>query len=110
MMLGIEREIVIMKLIEHPNVMRLYDVWETVTDLYLIMEYVEGGELFDYLVSKGRLHADEALHYFQQMFVLAALCHFRSQVALLTLFSWRLPWQHRGRFILSPVQHLPPRP
>lgn len=34
---------------------------------YLILEYVEGGELFDYLVSKGRLHADEALHYFQQM-------------------------------------------
>ena len=34
------------------------------------MEYVPGGELFDYLVSKGRLHADEALHYFQQMYVL----------------------------------------
>ena len=33
------------------------------------MEYVEGGELFDYLVSKGRLDANEALHYFQQMCV-----------------------------------------
>lgn len=33
MLLGIEREIVIMKLIEHPNVMRLYDVWETTSDL-----------------------------------------------------------------------------
>lgn len=32
-LLGIEREIVIMKLIEHPNVMRLYDVWETGSDL-----------------------------------------------------------------------------
>jgi serine/threonine protein kinase len=78
MMLGIEREIVIMKLIEHPNVMRLYDVWETATDLYLIMEYVEGGELFDYLVSKGRLHADEALHYFQQMCVLCRVIYFHA--------------------------------
>ena len=34
-LLGIEREIVIMKLIEHPNVMRLYDVWETGNDLYV---------------------------------------------------------------------------
>jgi serine/threonine-protein kinase HSL1 (negative regulator of Swe1 kinase) len=31
------------------------------------MEYAEGGELFDYLVSRGRLEPDEALDYFQQM-------------------------------------------
>jgi len=34
-MLGIEREIVIMKLIEHPNVLRLMDVWETSAELYV---------------------------------------------------------------------------
>lgn len=39
------------------------------------MEYVEGGELFDYLVSKGRLHADEALHYFQQIISGVDYCH-----------------------------------
>ncbi|GAA5968961.1 hypothetical protein JCM11641_000793 [Rhodosporidiobolus odoratus] len=75
MLLGIEREIVIMKLIEHPNVLRLMDVWETGSELYLIMEYVEGGELFDYLVSKGRLHADEARHYFQQIISGVDYCH-----------------------------------
>ncbi|KAM0787411.1 hypothetical protein ACM66B_003494 [Microbotryomycetes sp. NB124-2] len=75
MLLGIEREIVIMKLIEHPNVLRLLDVWETGNDLYLIMEYAEGGELFDYLVSRGRLHADEALHYFQQIISGVDYCH-----------------------------------
>ncbi|GAA5834744.1 hypothetical protein JCM11251_003651 [Rhodosporidiobolus azoricus] len=75
MLLGIEREIVIMKLIEHPNVLRLMDVWETNGELYLIMEYVEGGELFDYLVSKGRLHADEARHYFQQIISGVDYCH-----------------------------------
>ncbi|EGG07247.1 uncharacterized protein MELLADRAFT_77643 [Melampsora larici-populina 98AG31] len=75
MLLGIEREIVIMKLIEHPNVMRLYDVWETGSELYLIMEFVEGGELFDYLVNRGKLHEDEALHYFQQIICGVDYCH-----------------------------------
>jgi serine/threonine protein kinase len=34
-LLGIEREIVIMKLIDHPNVLKLYDVWETTGELYV---------------------------------------------------------------------------
>lgn len=45
-----------------------FGVTDGKTNSYLILEYVEGGELFDYLVSKGRLHGDEALHYFQQMY------------------------------------------
>lgn len=72
---GIEREIVIMKLIEHPNVMRLYDVWETSTELYLILEYVEGGELFDYICENGRLSTSEALGYFQQIIAAVDYCH-----------------------------------
>ncbi|RPD64436.1 Pkinase-domain-containing protein [Lentinus tigrinus ALCF2SS1-7] len=72
---SIEREIVIMKLIEHPNIMRLYDVWETSTELYLILEYVEGGELFDYLCSKGRLPSKEAVGYFQQIITAIDYCH-----------------------------------
>jgi serine/threonine-protein kinase HSL1 (negative regulator of Swe1 kinase) len=72
---GIEREIVIMKLIEHPNIMRLYDVWETSTELYLILEYVEGGELFDYICENGRLSTSEALGYFQQIIAAVDYCH-----------------------------------
>ncbi|TBU30633.1 Pkinase-domain-containing protein [Dichomitus squalens] len=72
---SIEREIVIMKLIEHPNIMRLYDVWETSTELYLILEYVEGGELFEYLCDKGRLSAPEAIGYFQQIIMAIDYCH-----------------------------------
>ncbi|KAH9893476.1 Pkinase-domain-containing protein [Cubamyces lactineus] len=72
---SIEREIVIMKLIDHPNIMRLYDVWETSTELYLILEYVEGGELFDYLCNKGRLDSKEALSYFQQIITAIDYCH-----------------------------------
>lgn len=75
MLLSIEREIVIMKLIEHPNVMRLYDVWETSSELYLILEYIEGGELFDYLCTRGRLAPPEALGCFQQIIAAVDYCH-----------------------------------
>lgn len=64
---GIEREIIIMKLIGHPNIMRLYDVWENKNDLYLILEYIEGGELFDYLIKRGKLQEFEAVSYFKQI-------------------------------------------
>lgn len=72
---GIEREVVIMKLIDHPNVMRLYDVWENKNELYLILEYIEGGELFDYLVQKGKLEEREAVGYFRQIIAGVDYCH-----------------------------------
>lgn len=72
---GIEREIIIMKLISHENVMGLYDVWENKGELYLVLEYVEGGELFDYLIKKGRLQEKEAIHYFQQIINGVSYCH-----------------------------------
>ncbi|KAG9223949.1 hypothetical protein CCMSSC00406_0004435 [Pleurotus cornucopiae] len=73
--LAIEREIVVMKLIDHPNIMKLYDVWETSTELYLILEYVQGGELFEYLCNKGKLPTLEALDYFQQIIAAVDYCH-----------------------------------
>lgn len=72
---GIEREVIIMKLIEHPNVMALYDVWENKGELYLVLEYIEGGELFDYLLRKGRLEEKEAIHYFRQIINGVDYCH-----------------------------------
>ncbi|SMN18869.1 similar to Saccharomyces cerevisiae YKL101W HSL1 Nim1p-related protein kinase that regulates the morphogenesis and septin checkpoints [Maudiozyma saulgeensis] len=72
---GIEREIVIMKLISHPNVMGLYEVWENKSELFLVLEYVDGGELFDYLVSKGKLSEGEAVHYFKQIIEGVSYCH-----------------------------------
>lgn len=72
---GIEREIIIMKLISHPNVMGLYEVWENKLELFLVLEYVDGGELFDYLVSRGRLPEKEAIHYFRQIIEGTAYCH-----------------------------------
>ncbi|KZT23657.1 Pkinase-domain-containing protein [Neolentinus lepideus HHB14362 ss-1] len=65
--LGIDREITMMKLMNHPNIMRIYDVYEGDKELYLILEYVEGGELFDYLVNHGKLRPLQALAYFKQI-------------------------------------------
>ncbi|TFK46841.1 Pkinase-domain-containing protein [Heliocybe sulcata] len=65
--LGVDREITMMKLMNHPNIMRIYDVYEGDKELYLILEYVEGGELFDYLVNHGKLRPLQALAYFKQI-------------------------------------------
>ncbi|ERF74729.1 hypothetical protein EPUS_04898 [Endocarpon pusillum Z07020] len=72
---GIEREVVIMKLIEHPNVINLYDVWENRGELYLVIEYVEGGELFDYVSCYGALPEEEAVRLFRQIIAGLSYCH-----------------------------------
>jgi serine/threonine protein kinase len=72
---GIEREIIIMKLISHPNIMALYDVWENNNELYLVLEYVEGGELFDFLINNGRLNEIDAVKYFRMIISGVSYCH-----------------------------------
>ena len=58
----------------HPHIIRLYEVIETPTDIFLVMEYVKSGELFDYIVEKGRLQEDEARKIFQQVGLCANFC------------------------------------
>ncbi|KAF2263474.1 Pkinase-domain-containing protein [Lojkania enalia] len=72
---GLEREIVIMKLLDHPNIVRLHDVWENRNELYLIMEYVQGGELFSYIGEHGRLQEIEVVHLFRQIIASLLYCH-----------------------------------
>ncbi|KAK9920283.1 hypothetical protein M0R45_028841 [Rubus argutus] len=62
----IKREISVMRLIRHPNVVELYEVMASKTKIYFVMEYVKGGELFN-KVSKGKLKEDVAKKYFQQL-------------------------------------------
>lgn len=59
----------------HPHIIRLYEVIETPNDIYVVMEYVRSGELFDYIVEKGRLMEDEARHFFQQIISGVEYCH-----------------------------------
>ena len=56
----VRREIKILKLFYHPHIIRLYEVIYTPTDIYMVMEYVQGGELFDFIVSNGRLSEPRA--------------------------------------------------
>lgn len=72
---GLEREIAVMKLLEHDNIVRLFDVWENSNELYLIMEYVEGGELFHYVGQRKGLHEDEAIIIFRQIIAALLYCH-----------------------------------
>lgn len=74
-LMKVEREIAIMKLINHPHVLGLYDVYENNTHLFLILELVSGGELFDYLVKKGRLSEREARKFFRQIVSAVDFCH-----------------------------------
>ena len=46
----VSREIHILKIVQHPHVVQLYEIIETPKKLYLIMEFASGGELFDYIV------------------------------------------------------------
>jgi 5'-AMP-activated protein kinase catalytic alpha subunit len=63
----ITREIKIHKRIKHPNVAQFYEIVETDDEIYLIMEYSNGGELFDYIVSKQRLKEVEACRIYQEL-------------------------------------------
>ncbi|XP_053953887.1 serine/threonine-protein kinase BRSK2 [Anastrepha ludens] len=77
-LMKVEREIAIMKLIDHPHVLGLSDVYENKKYLYLILEHVSGGELFDYLVKKGRLTPKEARKFFRQIISALDFCHSHS--------------------------------
>lgn len=98
---AVRREIKILRLFMHPHIIRLYEVIETPSDIYVVMEYVkvwlaslrkvcsnspkpykpafpcrvQTGELFDYIVEKGRLMEDEARHFFQQIISGVEYCH-----------------------------------
>uniref|UniRef100_A0A8C5FVM3 non-specific serine/threonine protein kinase n=1 Tax=Gadus morhua TaxID=8049 RepID=A0A8C5FVM3_GADMO len=69
------REVRIMKGLNHPNIVQLFEVIETDKTLYLIMEYASGGEVFDYLVSNGRMKEIEARAKFRQIVSAVHYCH-----------------------------------
>ncbi|KAM7516922.1 hypothetical protein LguiA_006505 [Lonicera macranthoides] len=71
----IKREISIMKLVRHPNVVRLHEVLASRTKIYIILEFITGGELFDKIVHHGRLSEAESRRYFQQLIDGVDYCH-----------------------------------
>ncbi|KAF3775966.1 CBL-interacting protein kinase 24 [Nymphaea thermarum] len=71
----IKMEISIMKLVRHPNIVRLHEVLASQTKIYIILEFVTGGELFDKIVHQGRLSERESRRYFQQLIDAVEYCH-----------------------------------
>ena len=71
----IKREITVLKMFRHPHIIRLYDVMETSSDIFMIMEYVNKGELFDYIVQNGKLSESAARRFFQQIVSGVEYCH-----------------------------------
>lgn len=57
------------------QILKLYDVLETETKLYMVLEHVQGGELFDYIVERGRLSPNESLRMIAQIIMALEHCH-----------------------------------
>ncbi|KAB1211890.1 CBL-interacting serine/threonine-protein kinase 6 [Morella rubra] len=76
MMEQIKREISVMKMVKHPNIVELNEVMASKSKIYFAMELVRGGELFS-KVAKGRLREETARVYFQQLISAIDFCHSR---------------------------------
>ncbi|KAJ3695671.1 hypothetical protein LUZ60_001048 [Juncus effusus] len=71
----IKREISIMKLVRHPHVVRLHEVLASRTKIYIILEFITGGELFDKITRHGKLNENDSRKYFQQIIDGVDFCH-----------------------------------
>ncbi|OZJ04257.1 hypothetical protein BZG36_02464, partial [Bifiguratus adelaidae] len=70
----VKREIQYLKLLRHPHIIKLYEVITTPTDIIMVIEYA-GGELFNYIVERGRMSEDQARRFFQQIICAVEYCH-----------------------------------
>ncbi|XP_047174097.1 CBL-interacting serine/threonine-protein kinase 9-like [Vigna umbellata] len=73
----LKKEISAMKMINHPNVVKIYEVMASKTKIYIVLELINGGELFDKIAQSGRLKEDEARSYFHQLINAVDYCHSR---------------------------------
>ncbi|KAG7594449.1 NAF/FISL domain [Arabidopsis thaliana x Arabidopsis arenosa] len=71
----IKREIRTLKVLKHPNIVRLHEVLASKTKIYMVLECVTGGDLFDRIVSKGKLSEAEGRKMFQQLIDGISYCH-----------------------------------
>lgn len=75
MVAKVKREIRLLKYFNHPNIIRLYQVLDAVNNIFVVMEYVGGGELFDLIYRKGRVPEAETRNYFRQLITGVEYCH-----------------------------------
>ncbi|KAG8449907.1 hypothetical protein GDO86_016544 [Hymenochirus boettgeri] len=73
----VEREVFILQQLEHPNIMKLHDVFASKSEMVLILELIRGGELFDFIAEKEALSEEEAIEFIQQILKGVAYMHSR---------------------------------
>lgn len=69
------REIEVLQLVNHPNIIRVYQIIETEERCYFMLEIAENGDLLDYINARGRIPEDEARYMFKQMTSAIEFCH-----------------------------------
>ncbi|KAJ3130517.1 Map microtubule affinity-regulating kinase [Nowakowskiella sp. JEL0407] len=72
---NLHREVSVMRLLDHPNIIKLYEVIETKKELHLVLEYAAGGEVLDYIVAHGKLKESEAKKFIRQIVSALEHCH-----------------------------------
>jgi len=70
-----KREITVQKMLVHKHVVRLFEVMQTDNNIYLVLELITGGELFDRIIQKKKFDEDTARRYFQELIVGLYYCH-----------------------------------
>lgn len=75
---AVERELAVLQLLHHPNLIDLHQVLQDEFNVYFVTEYVPGGELYHVLSDKGRLSESEAIIIFGQIVSALSWCHTRS--------------------------------
>lgn len=73
---SLKREVSILMLVDHPNIVKLKEVMTTKTKIYLVLEFVSGGELFDLIKENKKLSEEQSRKYFVQL--IRALGHCKS--------------------------------
>ena len=68
-------EIKIMKQLDHPNIVKLYEIYQDTRNIYLITEYLEGGELFDLILKSKHFNENIAAKIMKQLLSAIAYCH-----------------------------------
>lgn len=71
----IVREVTAMRSLQHPNILKIYEIMATKSKIYLIIELAKGGELFSKIARRGRLTEAAARHYFRQLVSALLFCH-----------------------------------
>ena len=72
---SVDREVRLIKLLKHPHIVGVIDVFETKDHIWIIMEHASGGELFDYIVKHGMIQEPEARRFFRQILSAVDYCH-----------------------------------